>query len=102
MPALHAGYGPGRPFLARVLKNERMTAPGHFQDTRHIELDLAGSGLRYEPGWLLAVRPRQRPEDVAAFLKRLRLDGEAWVRVEAAEPHNGSVGVAAEVRPACT
>ena len=79
-----------------------MTAPGHFQDTRHVELDLGGSGLRYEPGWLLAVRPRQQPEGVAAFLNRLRLDGEEWVRVEAAEPHNGSVGVAAEVRlPAC-
>ena len=92
-----AGYGPGRPYLARVLRNERMTAAGHFQDTRHIELDLGDSGLAYEPGWLLAVRPRQERGDVAAFLTRLGLDPEEWVRVEAAELHDGSASVAAEV-----
>jgi len=28
-------------------------APTHVQDTRHIELDLGGSSLTYEPGGLL-------------------------------------------------
>ena len=96
---ISAGYGPGRPYLARVLANERLTAPSHFQDTRHIELDLGDSGLTYEPGWLLAVRPRQPPESVAAFLARCGLDPEEWVCVEAAgQPPGGCHGASAEVR----
>ena len=93
-----AGYGAGRPYLARVLVNQRLTAPGHFQDTRHIELDLGDSGLAYEPGWLLAVRPRQPPASVAAFLARCALDPEEWVRVEAAQQPDGGHGASAEVR----
>jgi hypothetical protein len=43
-------YGPWRPYLAPLRANQRITAAEHFQDTRHIELDIAGSGMRYEPG----------------------------------------------------
>lgn len=45
-----AGYGPHRPFFAHVLANRRLTAVDHFQDTRHIELDLQGSGMHHQPG----------------------------------------------------
>jgi hypothetical protein len=43
-------HGPWRPYLAPVLVNRRITAADHFQDTRHIELDISGSGLAYDPG----------------------------------------------------
>ena len=81
-----------------MLENKRLTAPGHFQDTRHIELDLGDSDLAYEPGWLLAVCPRQPPASVAAFLRRCGLDPEEWVRVEAAEQPAGCHRASAEVR----
>lgn len=48
--AFPGGYGPWRPYMARVAANTRITAESHFQDTRHIELDLGHSGLTFEPG----------------------------------------------------
>ncbi|GFR48013.1 hypothetical protein Agub_g9842 [Astrephomene gubernaculifera] len=84
-PPLPYTYGPWRPYLARLAVNRRITAPEHFQDTRHIELDLDGSGLSYEPGDLVAILPMTATVAVDAFLQRLGLDGEAWVRLEAAE-----------------
>lgn len=59
-----APAGPWRPFMALLLANERLTAPDHFQDTRHLEFDLAGSGLEYEPGDTLAIFPRTPEGDV--------------------------------------
>ncbi|WIA13190.1 hypothetical protein OEZ85_006782 [Tetradesmus obliquus] len=66
-------------------KYKRVTAADHFQDTRHIEFDLQGSGFDYQPGDLLAVFPRTPAADVEAALLRLGLDGDAWLRVEPAE-----------------
>jgi sulfite reductase alpha subunit-like flavoprotein len=71
--------------MARLLANERITAAGHFQDTRHLEFDLASSGLAYEPGGLLAVLPAQPHDALANFMHRLGLDADAWVRVEATD-----------------
>lgn len=43
-------YGAWRPYMARLAVNRRLTAASHFQDTRHLELDLEESGISYEPG----------------------------------------------------
>ena len=72
--------------MARVLKNERITAEDHFQDTRHIEVDLGDSGLAYQPGDLLAVFPQQRESALQDFLHRTRLDPDDWVRIQPADP----------------
>ncbi|KIY95289.1 hypothetical protein MNEG_12672 [Monoraphidium neglectum] len=110
----HAGTlscGPWRPFFAPLLVNRRLTSPDHFQDTRHLEFGLSGSGFEYEPGDLLAIFPRTPEADVqgepqsegphgswghldappssAAMLARLGLDGRQLVRVEAARPAAG-------------
>jgi hypothetical protein len=67
-------YGPWQPFMAPLLVNERVTSADHFQDTRHIEFDLQGSGFDYQPGDLLAVFPRTPAADVEVRLRlRLRL-----------------------------
>ncbi|GIL99953.1 hypothetical protein Vretimale_4988, partial [Volvox reticuliferus] len=73
--ALSYKYGPWRPYLARVAVNRRVTAADHFQDTRHIELDLGESGLSYQPGDLLALLPMTDAGVVDSFLRRLGLDG---------------------------
>lgn len=83
--------------MAKMLKNERITARDHFQDTRHIELDLGGSKLAYEPGDLLAVFPQQPPAAVRDFMHRLGLDADAFVRIEAADPINAAQTDAVEV-----
>ena len=48
-------YSRERPFLARVLANQRVTGRGASKDVRHVEVSLEGSGLRYEPGDALGV-----------------------------------------------
>jgi hypothetical protein len=57
-------YGQWQPFMAPLLVNQRVTSADHFQDTRHIEFDLRGSGFDYQPGDLLAVFPRTPAADV--------------------------------------
>ncbi len=37
-------YGPWRPYLSRLVCNARLTAADHFQDTRHVEFELAAEG----------------------------------------------------------
>ncbi len=52
-----AFYGPERPFLAEVTRNERMTSEDHFQDTRLVEFDVSGAsgaGMVHKPGTLEA------------------------------------------------
>ena len=85
-----AQYGLWQPFMASLTCNERVTSADHFQDTRHLEFDLAGSGIQYAPGDLLTVFPRQSPAVVSAFLWRMNLDPDAWVRIEAAEAAGSS------------
>jgi sulfite reductase alpha subunit-like flavoprotein len=88
----YAGYGPSTPYLAGVAKNERVSAAEHFQDVRHIELDLGRSGLSYNPGDILGVLPRQSDEAVEQLLCLLGIKKEQWIRVEAVtgECSNGS------------
>lgn len=81
----HAAYGPGRPFMATVLVNERITSSEHTQDTRHIELDLGGSGISYEPGDILSIMPRQSTAAVARFLARISLSADAWISMQPAQ-----------------
>ena len=83
--------------MAGVLKNERITAEDHFQDTRHMELDLGNSGLAYQPGSLLAVFPQQHTSALHNFLHRTGLDPDEWVRIEAADPLPGTQSAADEV-----
>ena len=95
--------------MAPVLKNERVTAADHFQDTRHIELSLGNSELAYEPGALLAVFPQQDPRAVAAFCEQAKLDAESWVRLSPEQGmvhgHSSSMevsqGVGLSIRAAC-
>lgn len=71
--------------MAPLTCNSRVTSPDHFQDTRHLEFDLAGSGMRYAPGDLLTILPQQPPAVLSAFFQRTNLDPDAWVRIEAAD-----------------
>ena len=42
-------YDRSKPFSAKLVGNERVTADNHFQDVRLITLDVSQSGIRY---WL--------------------------------------------------
>jgi sulfite reductase (NADPH) flavoprotein alpha-component len=64
-----------RPFAAELLASQRITWGEGVRDVRHLELSLAGSGLRYEAGDALGVLPGNPAETVAAVLSAARLDG---------------------------
>jgi sulfite reductase (NADPH) flavoprotein alpha-component len=74
-----AVHGRERPFAAEVLANQRITWGEGVRDVRHVELSLAGSGLRYEPGDSLGVVAENPEETVAAVLAAARLDGSESV-----------------------
>jgi sulfite reductase (NADPH) flavoprotein alpha-component len=75
-PQLHTAH---RPFVARVLANQRITAFQADKDVRHLELSLEGSGLTYQPGDALGVRPRNPSWLVDDVLAATRLDGDVVV-----------------------
>src|SRR5690606_23615687 len=72
-------YSRSHPFAAAVLAKINLNGRQSSKETLHLELDLAGSGLRYEPGDALGVYARNPPELVEALLQELRLSGEETV-----------------------
>jgi sulfite reductase (NADPH) flavoprotein alpha-component len=67
------------PLAATLLVNQRITASDSSKDVRHIELDLAGSGLRWEPGDSLGVVIRNPDRVVDPLLGALGLSGDTSV-----------------------
>jgi sulfite reductase (NADPH) flavoprotein alpha-component len=70
-----AVHGRERPFPAELLANQRITWGEDVRDVRHLELSLAGSGLRYEPGDSIGVVAENPPQTVEAVLAAAKLDG---------------------------
>jgi sulfite reductase (NADPH) flavoprotein alpha-component len=73
-----------QPFAAEVIANQAITARSATKEVRHIEINLAGSGLNYEPGDALGVWHENPPVVVNDVLQALRLDGEQPVELEGA------------------
>lgn len=72
-------------FHARCTRKVSLCGPGSDKDTRHIEISLKGSGLTYEPGDALAVKPVNDPALVGLALKSLGFSGDEPVKVKDAE-----------------
>ncbi len=72
-------YNVKNPFIAKVKKAYDLSGPGAPKNTRHYEIDLAGSGLEYTPGDSLAVQPQNDPALVDDMLKVLGFTGEEVV-----------------------
>ena len=75
-------YGKKNPFPASILENQVLNFPPSEKETRHIELDLAGSGFSYVPGDTLAVVPQNQPDYVEEILKILDFDENTEVQVQ--------------------
>jgi sulfite reductase (NADPH) flavoprotein alpha-component len=72
-------YSRKNPFLAELVRHDRLTAPGSSKDTRHFVLRLAGSGLTYTPGDSLGAFGRNSPELVEEIISLLGFNGGATV-----------------------
>lgn len=69
------------PFTAELLVNQRLTTAAGWRDVRHLELSLAGSGLRYEPGDALGVVARNSAPRVARWLEHFGIDCSTIVQL---------------------
>ncbi len=73
-------YSRKNPFLARLACNQLLTKPGSEKETRHLVVDISGSGLRYTPGDSLGVFARNPPQLVDELIQVLGLPADAPVR----------------------
>lgn len=72
-------YSKDHPFPAKITENRLLNKSGSAKETRHVVLDLTGSGLHYKAGDSLGVFPSNRPTEVAEILQRLGASGAEMV-----------------------
>ncbi|HJP67458.1 MAG TPA: assimilatory sulfite reductase (NADPH) flavoprotein subunit, partial [Sphingomicrobium sp.] len=70
------------PFPATVLENIRVVGRHSTKETRHVELDLSGSGLKYQPGDALGFAPSNETRLVEELLEAAGVSGETTVTVK--------------------
>ena len=70
------------PFPAPVIDNIPIVGRHSTKETRHIEIDLAGSGLVYEPGDALGIATTNEPHVVEAMLAATGLSADAPVTIK--------------------
>lgn len=72
-------YHRDAPFTAKLLRSDKLNKEGSAKDTRHVEIDLSGSDLKYRVGDALGVYPTNCDELVGHLIAHLELDAEAKV-----------------------
>ena len=73
-------YSKKKPYSARFLRQLKLNRPGSSKDTRHVEIDIQGSGLTYVAGDALGVFPSNDPDFVNQLILQCGLDPEIKVR----------------------
>ena len=76
-------YHRDNPFIASVNVNQKITSRDSDRDIRHIEFDLTGSDISYQPGDALGVWYQNSDELVDEMLNITQLTGEELIE------HNG-------------
>lgn len=66
--AAQSSYNKQNPFSAELYTNQKITGRDSTKDVRHIEISLAGSGLRYQPGDALGIYFSNDPQLVKELL----------------------------------
>lgn len=70
------------PFSATVLENIQIVGRHSTKETRHVELDLGGSGLTYQPGDSLGFAAKNDPRVVEELLEATGLSADTQVTVK--------------------
>lgn len=81
LPNPSSSYSRTQPYSAEVLTMQRITGRLSDRDVRHIELDIADSGLRYQPGDALGVWFENDLQQITRLLDYLALDAQSLVIV---------------------
>jgi sulfite reductase (NADPH) flavoprotein alpha-component len=74
-----SGFSRKNPFPATIAVKRKLTGEGSNKDTRHLEINLSGSGLTYEVGDSLGVFPKNDTELVEGILKNQGFTGDEQV-----------------------
>ncbi|GGF26591.1 sulfite reductase [NADPH] flavoprotein alpha-component [Halobacillus andaensis] len=74
-------YSRTNPFQAEILENINLNGRGSNKETRHLELDLEGSGLQYEPGDSLGIFPQNDPVLVDQLIQAMGWNPEETVTI---------------------
>ncbi|MBD1574821.1 assimilatory sulfite reductase (NADPH) flavoprotein subunit [Vibrio sp. S17_S38] len=72
------------PYTASLLTSQKITGRDSGKDVRHIEIDLDGSGLTYQPGDALGVWYENSSELVASILQQVGLSGVESIDLDGA------------------
>ncbi|OSI15425.1 sulfite reductase [NADPH] flavoprotein, alpha-component [Neisseria dentiae] len=72
-------YSKEQPFTATLSVRQKITARNAEKDVEHIEIDLTGSGIRYQTGDALGIWPLNAPGLVAEILALTGLSGSETV-----------------------
>jgi sulfite reductase (NADPH) flavoprotein alpha-component len=78
-PLAERGYGRDVPVPARLLSSMALGSPTPDRETRHVVIDIAGSGIAYEPGDSLGIWPRSNPDEVELLVAILKSRGSEAV-----------------------
>lgn len=74
--AAAADHNRRNPFSAELLDNIVLSGRGSAKQVHHLELSLAGSGIRYQPGDAVGVVPQNPPGLVNRLLDQLAVAGD--------------------------
>ncbi|UOQ93138.1 assimilatory sulfite reductase (NADPH) flavoprotein subunit [Halobacillus shinanisalinarum] len=74
-------YSRTNPFKAEILENLNLNGRGSNKETRHLELDLEGSDLEFEPGDSLGIFPENDSVLVNQLIEVMKWDPEDLVPV---------------------
>lgn len=80
-----SGWTRQRPFQATVQRVQKITGLGSPKDVHHLELSLADSGIRYEPGDALGVWAPNAEATVAGVLEGLGINPAIRVEFDGTE-----------------
>ncbi|MCE0493458.1 assimilatory sulfite reductase (NADPH) flavoprotein subunit [Vibrio salinus] len=75
-------YSKQNPFEATLLTSQKITGRDSGKDVRHIEIDLDGSDITYQPGDALGVWYENSSELVENILSSVNLDGNETVDID--------------------
>jgi sulfite reductase (NADPH) flavoprotein alpha-component len=73
-PVAPSPYNKNNPFMAKITENRLLSKTGSIKDTRHMIINLAGSGLQYNPGYSLGVFPKNPAALVDQVIAKLGLN----------------------------
>lgn len=78
-PVDASAYSKDNPFPAKITENRLLSKPGSGKETRHLVVNLAGSGLHYKAGDSLGVFATNRGAEVEELIQRLGATGDELV-----------------------